>query len=291
MANKADPGPGNVQFDVPDDVFEENDDETATPDPDVEVEAKEDKKAEPVKAKKEEPEPEEVEEPELPPSEPPSDPAYLLAEERARRIEIEARMAALEASTRKDPAAAEADEDRAVQARKVAVRQKAMQAVRDGDEAGRQEAMWELSDLEREEYRRDSARQLRELRSVREPAQQAQQGMSHQQRTSLEAETFRAAYRVTSEEERKMEAEWSRYTSKNPAWSNARPWSKFQKALELVRKRGGGGESAMVEGGQHAAPSRSAGGSKATAELGARMFGVDVETYKKVVGAHRKGAR
>ena len=200
-------------------------------------------------------------------------------------------MAALEASTRKDPAAAEADEDRAVQARKATARQKAMQAVRDGDEAARQEAMWELSDLEREEYRRDSARQLRELRSAREPAPTAQQGMSAQQRMGLEAETFRAAYRVTSEEERKMEVEWSRHTTKNPAWSNARPWSKFQKALELVRKRGGGGESAMVEGGSQSAPSKSAGSSKATAELGARMFGVSTEEYKKVVGAHNKRAR
>lgn len=303
MAKKKADGSGGVEFDVPDDVFGPDGEVDSEPVSAAEDEPAEESSEEPTKKDKppkvaakavEEDEPEE---PDLPPSELPSDPAYLLADERARRLELEQRLAAIEEAGRKQPRDEEAEADRALEEKKRTARQKAMQATREGDEAARQEAMWELSDLEREEYRRDSARQLRELRQGRDggASRGAEQpgGMSAQQRMAIEAETFRAAYRVTPEEERRMEAEWARFTAKNPAWNGARPWTKFDKALRLVRKTGsdGGAASNLVEGGQSAPTGKGRFANKSKLELGARLFGVSTDEYRKVVGAHAKRAR
>ena len=150
----------------------------------------------------------------------------------------------------------------------------------------------ELGDVEREEYRRDSPRQLRELRSARQ-APQTQGGLTPQQRNAVEADTFRAAYRVTREEEAKMEVEWTKFEAKNPAWRGVRPWQKYTRALALVRKARAESPGSMVEGGQHAAASKAGGrgADKARQELGARLMGVDVETYRQTVAKHGRGAR
>ena len=305
MAKKkaaADPGNG-VEFDVPDDVFGPDGDvgDTDAPEPEAKADADADDsdvsapppkdKAPKVQAREEEPE----EEPEIPPLDAPNDPAFLLAEERARRLELEQRMAVYEASQKQSAKDPEAEEDKALLERKKDARDKAMRATREGDEAVRQEAMWELGDLEREEYRRDSARQLRELRSAREGGQAPQQaGLSPQQRAQIEAETFRAAHRVTSEEERAMEVAWAKFAAKNPAWNNARPWTKFDRALKLVRGSRGTDASgtALVAGGQSAATGKAGRfANKSKDELGARLQGVSVDEYRQVVKKYGRGAR
>lgn len=300
MAKKEAAAADSIKFEVPDDVFGpdgevDSDSEPISTSEDDPADDAEDKEA-PVE--KEKPvrvaaKPVDDEEPDLPPSEPPSDPAYLLAEERARRLELEQRLMAIEEGAKKRPVDEDAEADRALEDKKRSARAKAMQAARTGDEAERQEAMWELGDLEREEYRRDSARQLRDLRQSREGGDRPTQPVvSPQQRQAIEAETFRAAYRVTSEEERRMESEWAKFSAKNPAWNGARTWTKFDKALRLVRKAGTGWATAnLVEGGQGAPAGKGRLENKSRLELGARLFGVSQEEYKKVVSAHAKRGR
>lgn len=300
------PKGGNVEFDVPDDVFGDDDDVGSAPaaeEPVAAIEAEEPapkKERKPPVAAKEEVE-EAEEPPDLPPVEPPGDAAYLLAEERIRRAEMEARLYELDQRTQKAPEDKEAAEERELIARKQAARSKAMQALREGDEAGRQEAMWELSDIEREEYRRESSRQMREVRSMREPSgQERRPTLSQQQAVEIETQTFRAAHRITAEEEAQMGRKWGEFIQKNPAWQGVRRWTAMEKALKLVRgsKVSSGGGSALVEGGQHSAPSKNVGGGKASARLprdsrqfAAQALSMTLEDYDRMIDGGRPSRR
>lgn len=288
---------GTPTYIVPDDLFDDDEAETdAAPAEPVKADAEPEEPTKPArpapKQAAEEPEEEDEPAPE-PPVEPPSDPSYLLLQERMRSVELERRLADIEARTRPNPQDEDAAAERAIEERRKAARQKAMQAVRDGDDIARQEAMWELEDVQREQYRRDSERSLREVRAQREPTQNAQHQarLTQQQALEMEEGWFRQQYRVTPQEESKMRAKWSTFVQANPAWAgpHVRHWDRLDMALKLVRGRPPAQN--IVTGGQYsAAPARS-GPAKMPLkdrQAGAKRHGVSLEEYDKIMGAYLK---
>ena len=151
-----------------------------------------------------------------------------------------------------------------------------------------QEASWQLADLEREELRRDTERQIRALRQRDEPAPQRR--MSPQEQHAQIVDHFRRANRVTPEEERAIAKAWPAFVEKNPAWKNPNInlWALMDKQVKLVRSKPAPAPAApAVESGQRA-PQPSAKGKGATSKLSrgelaklAGAFGMTVDEYRK----------
>lgn len=298
--------PKDIKFDMPDDVFgDEGDDDAPEP-----IEAKEDEP----KAKKEkraaEPEPEEEdeepaatveaapEEDDAPPLEEPNDPNYTLAVERARREDLERRLAEIDERTRLRPEDLEANEARQIQEAKNQLRQRIIAARRAGDDDVLQEASWQLQDLEREEARRDTERQIRAIRGRQEEPQSGRGRLSPQEAQQQIVQHFRTAHRVTAEEERAIAKTWPEFAKKNPAWQSPHInlWALMEKQVKLVRsKPSAPPPAAAVESGSRAqsAPSKGSGStsklSKGELAKLAGAFGMTVDEYRKQPWA--KGAK
>jgi hypothetical protein len=89
----------------------------------------------------------------------------------------------------------------------------------------------------------------------------------------------------------RMEQKWAEYEAKNPAWRGATQWAKLNQALKLVRKTASLDRGSLVDGGQHAAPSKNRGPSKDKIKMIARLQGVSEDEAKSIMAKYGRGAR
>lgn len=273
--------PPDVKFDVPEDVFDDEKEEEK-PEPEEKVEAK--PEPEPEAKKEEEPETEAPAEEDFPPTEEPTDPAYQLAIERARALELERRLAAIEERTRQSPEDKEAAEDnRLVEQRKL-LRERLRQAAKAEDQDAYQSTKWELDDLEQAISDRRMERQMRTIRGTQETPKTQQREPAY----SI-VDDFRRRNRVTPAEEARIAQAWPDFVKKNPAWGSphVNPWSLMDRQLKLVRtaKPAASPGVSAVESGSRAVNAKT----KSTisnlkrddVEKLAAAWGMSVEEYKK----------
>lgn len=283
---------GSQQVNEPEDKEPE---QQAAPDDDTE---QTDTKEEPEKEAA--PEKTEEEDYPAPPTEGPSDPAYMLAQARQAMYEQEARNRELAERLERltNPPDQFEQEERQLTDRRNQLRQQAMDALREGDEPRRQQLMWELQDTEQAILDAKSNRSMREITSLRRPQQEQEpRHITPEQEQYIQTETFKAAYRVTPEESYAMDDAWRKLISKSPQWNdpNVPRWSKMEQALRIVRggKKGRmpSPNTAMVAGDQATAPKKPKGvrGRYSDKVLGdmARAFEMSVDQYVQMIDGRK----